>query len=506
MDVIGNNIANVSTFGYKSSRASFRDVYYQTAQSATPSTPTSGGTNPMQVGYGSGIASVDVNTTQAAFATTGYTLDTAISGEGYFQVMDSDGNVFYTKAGVFDIDAEGNLVDSNGYFVLGVTGNPTGQPASSKRISVNLPYEEPASAMGSDTINDITFTLSSSKTTKEANLNFSFAASDALPIGQKAIATVSNNAIVLTLNSNETFSSLDELNQIMNQAITAANGGAEHPSGVITLSMSDPSKFASGVTGAELINANFSVESGNVKLTGGLAPFFSTSSVGDTFSGTGDATLSITLDADNNMTISLGDYTGTVSAAQIENPGTVLLKNGDSTTDAFVISYPSLDTIQRNNLTALTSEATMEPTTESVYLGLGNGSFAMTGGTAGGKQTVADLTGISITDKGVVVASHATFGTIEIGRIDIATFSNAGALQQVGGTYFATSMNSGLPILAKPGENSTGALVSGTLESSNVDLSNEFADMIVTQRGFQASSRMITVSDTMLEELINLKR
>lgn len=87
MDVIGNNISNVSTYGYKSSRATFRDVYYQTSSSASAATATSGGTNPTQIGYGAKLGSVDVNHSQSVMSTTGYTLDVAIAGEGYLQVM-----------------------------------------------------------------------------------------------------------------------------------------------------------------------------------------------------------------------------------------------------------------------------------------------------------------------------------------------------------------------------------------------------------------------------------
>ncbi|MFZ2538308.1 MAG: flagellar hook-basal body complex protein, partial [Oscillospiraceae bacterium] len=97
-------------------------------------------------------------------------------------------------------------------------------------------------------------------------------------------------------------------------------------------------------------------------------------------------------------------------------------------------------------------------------------------------------------------------GMLELGRIDLATFANPKGLVQSGSTYFAGSPNSGSASKAKPGEKGTGSLTSGSLEMSNVDLSNEFSDMITTQRGFQANSRLITVSDTMLEELINLKR
>ena len=92
------------------------------------------------------------------------------------------------------------------------------------------------------------------------------------------------------------------------------------------------------------------------------------------------------------------------------------------------------------------------------------------------------------------------------GRIDLANFDNPKGLQQSGNSYFAETQNSGKPQYAVPGEDGTGALKNSALEMSNVDLANEFSDMITTQRGYQANSRLITVSDTMLEELINLKR
>ena len=139
-------------------------------------------------------------------------------------------------------------------------------------------------------------------------------------------------------------------------------------------------------------------------------------------------------------------------------------------------------------------------------VGLGATSFVLEGGTAGGQQSAADLTSIAISKDGVLTGVHPTYGEMELGRIDLATFDNPKGLTQVGNTYFAESANSGGPLLATPGTNGTGALASGTLETANVDLSNEFANMITTQRGFQANSRIITVSDSMLEELINLKR
>ena len=127
LDVIGNNIANVNTYGFKSSRARFQDVYYQTLQSATGGDNNKGGTNASQVGYGAQLAGVDLNMGRSALQSTGRPMDVAITGEGFFQVMDSDGNIFYTRAGNLQLDNNsGNLVDANGYTVLGVTGDPLG--------------------------------------------------------------------------------------------------------------------------------------------------------------------------------------------------------------------------------------------------------------------------------------------------------------------------------------------------------------------------------------------
>ncbi len=506
MDVIGNNISNVSTYGYKSSRATFRDVYYQTSSAASAATPTSGGTNPTQIGYGAKLGSVDVNHSQSVMSTTGYTLDVAIAGEGYLQVMDPDGNIFYTKAGMLDIDAEGNVVDVNGNFVLGVSGDPTGKPASSDKIKITLPYESPEVSSASDTINDITYTISSSNENEYGNINLVFATSASLPLGQKVSANITSSSIVVTLNSNETFSSLAELNLEMNNAITSANNGVEHQAGDFTIKMTDGSAFQEALTGKEIVNADFGVNSGEVILPKELSDFFDVKSVGEDFSGTGSANMSLSLDANNALTITIGDYTATVPSTNIEQAGTILMKKNDSSTDSFVLSYPNLNTINTYGLTGITGTADMVASEPSSNLGLGQGSFLLSGGTQGGEQTVADLTGISINDKGVIASTHPTFGIMELGRIDLATFANPAGLSQSGDTYFAESQNSGEPLLAIAGEDGTGDILGGTLETSNTDLSHEMADMITTQRGFQACSRLITVSDTMLEELINLKR
>jgi flagellar hook protein FlgE len=139
-------------------------------------------------------------------------------------------------------------------------------------------------------------------------------------------------------------------------------------------------------------------------------------------------------------------------------------------------------------------------------LGLSSVGFNLSGGTAGGVITLDELSNITIGSDGTVSVSHAEKGTVAVGKITLANFSNPRGLMQVGSNYYKDTVNSGPPVLADPGSGGTGALKSSALEMSNVDLANEFADMIVTQRGFQANTRIVSVSDQMLEELVNLKR
>lgn len=532
MDVIGNNIANVGTYGYKSSRATFKDVYYQTAQAAQGANGDTGGTNAIQIGYGNKVGSIDTNTATSAMSSTGYSLDVAITGDGYLQVMDEGGDIYYTKAGMLDIDSEGNLVDINGNFVLGVSGDSTQDPGSNK-IKINLPYLDAASGKAEEDINGVHYTIDATNKTSKANVNFTFVSTTSLPIGEPMRASISGSSIVVNVNANEEFDSLDDFNKALNEAVTAANNGIEHPAGSFTLSMDDESKFrvkddtatppVKGMTGAEIVSTDFGYIDGTVTLPDDVKSLFDVDSVLDGF--TGDAAtgnMTIELDGDSTatppvaatkMTITMGDYSAVVNASQMKTAGSVLMmKGGTDRKDAFAISFPSLTSltthlgIDAGGTYTSTGTFSMEPSAPSTNLGLGANSFVLKGGTEGGEQGVEDLINISIGDTGILVGTHEVFGTLELGRIDLATFANPAGLAQSGNTYFETTFNSGDPIIKTPGDEGCGSLVSSTLESSNVDLSSEFTDMIMTQRGFQASSRVITVSDTMLEELINLKR
>lgn len=169
--------------------------------------------------------------------------------------------------------------------------------------------------------------------------------------------------------------------------------------------------------------------------------------------------------------------------------------------------YTAIEDYFKINPTADTTVAagTITAATNSRDLGLGSKAFTLTDGSAGGTVSLSDA-GVTILANGIIEANHPNLGKIQIGRIDLVTFDNPYGLEGVGNSYFKATGNSGDPKACKAGEDGTGALKTSSLEMSNVDISTEFADMIVTQRGFQANSRIITVSDSILEELVNLKR
>ena len=529
MDVIGNNIANANTYGFKSSRATFRDMYYQQIRGASGGSATRGGTNPSMVGYGSQIASIDLLMTQTSFTSTGNPLDVAIAGEGFLQVMDPDGNIYYTKAGMLDIDpATGALIDSNGNFVLGTSATDgkldSTEPGSNKILIQVAPVQASVGKVETE-ISGKKLTITSTNQNKSANVSFTFTKTTELPDGKDVVAIMdgTSSAINIQINANSSFASMADLQKAINNAITEANGGA-HAGGDFVFSM-QPDPFADGpLTGAQIIDtATADYDGGSIDLVapgadvsadGSFLGGFKIVETGLRFSGEGDVSVQVEDSADPegyNVTVTTAGgatYTGFISQERADissGSGQVLLKNasGDAN-DTITLSYPNTTDIEanlNNNVTIGTATAS-QPSKE---LGWGKGTFTLTGGTEFTEQDVGNLTGISIGADGTIMGTSAA-GLQVLGRIDLATFANSEGLMQSGNSYFTATSNSGDAKLAIAGENGTGGLKNSALEMSNVDLSQEFSDMITTQRGFQACSRLITVSDTMLEELINLKR
>ena len=358
---------------------------------------------------------------------------------------------------------------------------------------------------------------------------------------------MNTGSLTVRVNAKSVFSSLSDLMDKVNTAITQANGGKEYPTGKLSLTaVPDGGLFpAGGLTGAEILGYNFDVVPGELTLSGADAAtngvFGSmlpkTVSSVPKFTAEGDVTF------EAHYVKAVGDkkaaweITATVGTGANERKfvgyidesstaaNSVLLKEspvkpGEEAGQYIEMKHEGFtklsDEWQQANAgkdidtetdPSLTSQGTSTVTAsqDSKELGLGQKGFVLEGGTAGGTLSSSQV-GVSILANGIVEVNHPDKGKIQVGRIDLATFENPYGLEEVGTSYFQQTANSGNAKLCQAGTNGSGALKSSALEMSNVDISSEFSDMIVTQRGFQANSRIITVSDTILEELVNLKR
>lgn len=533
LDVIGNNVSNANTYGFKSSRATFRDMFYQNVRNAAQGTSSRGGINPSAIGYGASLSSVDLLMEVSSMTPTGNPLDVAITGEGFLQVMDNDGNIFYTRAGMLDVDpTTGYLVDGNGYFVLGTqakdaTVGIVGQEPGTSRIKIELPTLDAKQASVTKKIGGNEFTMTATNIGDAGNASINFSLAYDMPAGQDIEVVISGNNIEVNVNPTSTFANVGTFMDQVNTMITDKLGET-HPAGKFELNMDPPITVAGNpaypgdvITGEQLVKSDAGPTGGMIALSPDAQDRniqFIAKKLGSAFSGDmAGAQLAITHDTATDLwSVAVEDYKleGITLAALTGSAG-VMLKNtatGADENDYFTISIPksALDLKDKDDPAAGYADSTtvtlgdMTPQRPSGNLGL-NAGFQLEGGTEGGPQTIMNITGFGIGADGTLTG-QAGGERLIFGRIDLANFDNPKGLQQSGNSYFAETQNSGKPQYAVPGEDGTGALKNSALEMSNVDLANEFSDMITTQRGYQANSRLITVSDTMLEELINLKR
>ena len=424
MDVIGNNIANVNTVGFKSSRATFSEVFSQTVSSATGPGENSGGTNPMQIGLGASLGSIDVNMTEGAAQRTDNPLDLKIEGDGFFVVSDTTGNKF-TRAGAFGIDEVGNLVTSDGMWVMGwPVDDTTGQPEKAT-------VEPIAILSGENLYSD--------------------------PVATSYV-TMSGN-----INQNDD-----------------ALGGTGIP---FTAQFYDSLGYS--------YTAEFAITGGT---PGGTAP-------NEYYEFTiGLAANSIT-DSEGNSAGLLNDPVSRNIRFDI-NDGKIV-GSPDPATNSFLLTGLATDfsTFGSGDITFEFDDLTMFSGNSTVEAVAGDSDGLRAGSEAG------SISGYEVAGDGQVIGRYTNGDTKVLGQIVIANFSNPAGLQKVGDNLFEATVNSGS--FDGIGEDITsggGSFNAGVLEMSNVDLSREFTEMITTQRGFQANSRIITSSDEMLQELVNLKR
>jgi flagellar hook protein FlgE len=415
MDVLGNNIANVNTAGYKDSRFEFEDVLSQSIRGATPATPGgTGGTNPEQVGLGTTNGSVNTIVTQGSLQPTNVPTDIAITGNGYFILSDGN-NQHFSRDSVFQVDGVGNLVNAaTGLHLQGVLSDQTGALQFQNGLR-NLTIPQTVNAANATTGFDVFGNLDS-----------------------RATAAVQQQITV--------FDSLGQQHTI-----------------VFTFTPNGPG------------SGNWNVTASSPDLNGN-----------PTLTPTAGATLTFN---------SNGQLTGG-SAITINTGGNAWLIPGTTTTS-------NAGTGQNINLNlndaavgALTSFAA--PTaTSSQGSPLGT---TIPGNSAGFFKS------FTVGQDGIIRGTYSNGTTKVLGQIELATFTNPSGLTRIGQNDWDVSSNSGQANIANPGSGASGNTVQGNIETSNVDLANELAQVILAQRGFQANSRLVTTSDEMLQDVVAMKR
>ncbi|NLV35159.1 MAG: flagellar hook protein FlgE [Clostridiaceae bacterium] len=416
MDVIGNNVANVNTVGFKSGRVTFQEIFSQTLKgSSSPDSATGrGGTNPMQIGLGLGVGAVDTITTRGSLQRTDNPTDMAIEGDGFFICRGGSGDTYkFTRAGNFTIDKLGNLVTGSGLNVYGwqkIKDDGSGEFDSEVEI-------EPINLYSDSYRNK---RIISAKETSFANL----------------AGNLNTSMPTVTGDPDE-----DELFSVPMTIYDSLGNDYK-----ISVEFWKTGAPAAGTEWSWRINT------GSPTFTTDIEPQtigFNPEGIID--SGEGPIEVVFTPDVDN------------------------------SGTGPFTVEFDF------SMLTAFAADNSVKPQSVDGYA---SGS----------------LVTFSVGSDGVLTGIYDNGQQQSLGLMAISGFENPAGLQKVGDNMYIPTTNSGDYKAVKAGSGGVGTLNPGTLEMSNVDLSKEFTEMIITQRGFQANSRIITTSDEMLQELVSLKR
>ncbi len=491
LNVIGNNIANVNTYGFKASRVVFSDVLYQNLSTATEATNTTGGTNASQLGYGAKVASIDMLNTVSSGATTGRALDVYIAGEGYLTVQPTAGANRYTRVGNLKFDTAGNLTDGAGSKVMGIPidaegnaildANGTLTMNGLEAINVDPTELEKYTGITIGKSGEITgikagdpeFTKGSmpewltnlvlpedTNYTGNVDLVIGYMVrTDSTNVLAKAAVTLEPNAdiqlgpLTLTRSASGDYSLPTGLQNKQGEALDDPEGNYGEPvlkNGILTFPKLPGLKIDTTKLPEEPVAGVF--DFGSISIDGEKSVLLRVFNEGGVI--------------ENVSTPIPFDYTGLMPAE--DGPMTIELTNPDTEGKIKLV-------VQSNLFDAMFTNADPSNTVAAT------------------KTTIGKIEAGSDTP-------------VTLGYLAISKFANNDGLLQDGNGYFMESANSGEALASKAGTNGTGGTESSNLEMSNVDLSQEFTDMIVAQRGFQANSRIITVSDSILEELINLKR
>ncbi|TAH63138.1 MAG: flagellar hook protein FlgE [Gottschalkiaceae bacterium] len=469
MDVIGNNIANVNTVGFKRGQVSFKEVFSQVVRGASAPQGGKGGTNPQQIGLGVSFGAISTIHTKGAVQRTDNPTDLMVDGEGFFIVSDDANfeNRYYTRAGNFELDRAGNLVTPDGFKVLGYKFDENGNWTSE---------------IGPITINQ-TETVPPT-TTKNVEMRGNLDSRMGHPY--KIVETTDNSTSPPT-NKYKLVLNQDGFHKTDTIIRDSLGNGYKVEFEIFKDFIDAESKF--NITTGQWLDEFDGVEHGtreeaeNALLNGISTGAWKTRIVSvKPLNGESPIVPNNTnLFHDLEFTTEGKLVSGNKFTLEITKPGV-----GFGKPDSNGVYDGNIE-FDLSKLTQYANEADAKP-------------HALNGNTAG------NLDGFAIDATGTVIASFTNGERKSLGQLILAKFDNAAGLQKIGNNFFIDTRNSGEPQVGRAGSSGFGDIAPGSLEMSNVDLSLEFTEMITTQRGFQANSRVITTSDEMLQELVNMKR
>jgi len=533
LNVIGDNLANVNTPGFKSSTALFETVFSQTLSGATVPTGNLLGTNPIQVGLGTTLATIDRNFTQGSLNNTGNLSDMAIQGNGFFILSDGVG-IAYTRDGSFALAIDGTLVD----------------PATGLRVQGWTAVNGVVSSTGS--VDDIVVPLGTSIVQETSNALFSgnFDASGAIA----TTGTVTDSAGLLDAGTGLAATAGTALTDLENLAavnlglaagdtitLSGRRGGADiTASFVVGTDVTTLGDLALAIEGAfGIVDGNVSIDAdGSILITGDL--------------GTGNEITTVTMTAADPTGVARTDFN------DVFNPGggagftEVTAADGDSfilsgltVYDSLGNSVPLTITFTRTGPNTLryladspfgttVGSGTITYDNNGQFLSVDNNLITIDRSGAGsidplditldfsgttflsGFNTLAlssqdgfpigSLEEFFVGIDGTITGSFSNGLSLVLGQVALATFPNQQGLLAIGDNTFVTTGNSGEPAVGVAGTGGRGTVVQGFLEGSNTDMAREFTNIIITQRGFQANARTISTADALLEEVISLAR
>lgn len=458
MDVIGNNIANVNTVGFKGSRATFQEIFSQTLSgSGAPDSATGrGGTNPMQIGLGMNIDAIDTTMTRGSVQRTDSPTDLSIEGEGFFIVRSgSEGTYNFTRAGNFTIDKSGNLVTADGANVQGW-----------------MKYE----------LTDSGYVFDTEEAIKPLNLY-----DDEYNLNKRIIAAKATTSATLAgnLDASETPVSGDSTTPVGSGALGAIgqddvdSTGAAGTDGIPDDGVENITPhFTVPITVYDTLGNDYKV---NLKMWKNFV---------DSSGTTAESSWYWVVDGGDSATATANGFIKFDAAGKLITDDAAFPPTIDITLtpDPSVGTDPFTFNLDMTKLSQYADDSSVKPQTIDGY-------------------PPGTLTTFSVGSDGILTGVYDNGRQQPLGLIALATFANTAGLSKVGSNLFAATSNSGdFTAGVKPGSDGSGTLSPGTLEMSNVDLAKQFTEMIITQRGFQANSRVMTTSDEILQELTNLKR